>query len=61
MTLKEIEKEARRRVDEDGCARIVYLTTGAKLGICLLDDWVNRPILDRGVSIVWPDKIESLI
>ena len=57
---KQIIKEAQRRVKEDGYPRVIYLAVGANLGICLLDDWEERDVLDDCLAFVWPDKIEVI-
>ncbi len=60
MILKGVKDEAQRRVKEDRCPRIVYITEGANLGICLLSDWDKRPETDDALYYVWADKIESI-
>lgn len=60
QTIEKVEQEAGRRVKEDGFTRIVYMTVGASFGICLIEEFEDRPILDQCVSIVWPDRIEVI-
>ncbi len=57
ITLTQVEAEAKRRVDEDGCPRVIYMAIGAKLRICLLDDFIET---EQAISIVWKDKVEIL-
>ena len=60
QTIKQVEAEARRRIDEDGCPRVIYTTSGARLKICLLEDFDKTEVWEQAVSIVWEDKIEVL-
>ena len=61
QTIKQVQAEAERRADEDSTGRVVYMTEGGRLGICLLDDFSERPVLDLGVFIVWPgNQVEIL-
>ncbi len=60
QTLKQIEREAIRRVAEDNTPRMIYQTIGGVFGICFGDDFFDRPPLDYPVCIVWPDKIEVI-
>ncbi len=59
-TLTQVEAEAKRRVDEDDCPRVIYMAIGAKLRICLLDDFIETDITEQAISIVWQDKVEIL-
>ena len=62
QTLKLIKAEAQRRVLEDctSSPRIVYMTAGGRLGICLLDEFEERPALDLAVADVWEKHIETI-
>ena len=56
-----VESEARRRANEDGTARVIFEKVSGKLGICLLDDFEERDVLDDALAIVWPGNEVELL
>ena len=59
-TFKQIEKEAKRRVAEDGMPRVISTNKQGDFGICELEYLEERPITERAIAIAWRNKVEVI-